>query len=203
MQTNHPMEPTPVGHFRSAFAVDIISPAWLSSRHYVQMNIPVPNRVSVTVNLTFRESFIASLTLNRYHGARIILYTIFPLAGLFLLVFPFCIGRRPSVLEVLMALLAFSFIPLITAQVIWRNRRNKLAQGPFTYSFDSEGMHTSGGAFAQTIKWPAIPRVRQSKHFLFVFISPVIAHCIPLKALSDQGVLDEVRNIVGQHTDLR
>ena len=87
---------------------------------------------------------------------------------------------------------------------VWSaRRRNKLAQGPFTYSFDSEGMHTSGTTFDQTIKWPAIPRVRQSKRFLFVFISPVRAFCIPLKALSGEGVLDDVRSIAGQHTDLR
>jgi len=168
------------------------------------MNTPVPNRVSVTVNPTFWELFIASLTLIRYQGAFIILHAIFPLAGLFGLVFSYCVGLRLGVVEILLALLAFSFTPLITVVAVWSARRgNKLAQGPFTYSFDSEGMCTSGNTFAQTIKWPAIPRVRQSKHFLFVFISPAKAHCIPLKALRGQGVLDEVRSIAGQHTDLR
>jgi hypothetical protein len=167
------------------------------------MNIPVPNRVSVTLNPTFWEIFIASLMLIRYQGVRIILYCVFPLAGLLVLVLPFCMGLWPNALQLVMALLAFLFIPLITAQVVWRNRRNKLAQGPFTYSFDLEGMHTSGAAFAQTIKWPAIPRARLSKRFLFVFISSTNAHCFPLKALSEQGVLDEVLRIVGEHTDLR
>jgi len=167
------------------------------------MDTSVPNRVSVTVNPAFWEIFIASLVLIRYQGVRVIYYIIFPLAGVFVLVLPLCVRRYPSVLEVLVALWAFSFIPLITARVVWRNRRNKLAQGPFTYTFDSEGMHTSGAAFAQTIKWSAIPRGRQSKHFLFVFISPSVAQVIPLKALSDQGVLDGARSIVGQHTDLR
>ena len=168
------------------------------------MNTMVPNRISVTTNPTFREIFIASLTLIRYTGVLIILHAIFPLAGLFILVSPFCLGVRLGVGGVLMALLAFSFTPLIMALSVWSiRRRNKLAQGPFTYSFDSEGMHTSGAAFAQTIKWPAIPRVRQSKRFLFIFISPTRAHCIPLKALSSQGVLDEVRSIASQHTDVR
>jgi hypothetical protein len=58
-------------------------------------------------------------------------------------------------------------------------------KGPFTYSFDSEGMHTSSSAFASTIKWAAIPRVRQSKLFLFVFISPVAAHAIPLRGFKE------------------
>lgn len=140
----------------------------------------------------------------RYQGALIIVHAIFPLAGLFLLVFAFCVGHCLDVVVVILVLLAFSFTPLITALGLWRvRRRNKLTQGPFTYSFDSEGMHTSGATFTQTIKWAAIPRVRQSKRFLFVFISPVSAMCIPLKALRGQGVLDEVRSIASQHTDLR
>jgi hypothetical protein len=168
------------------------------------MNTSVPNHVSVTVNPTFMELFVASLMLIRYQGALIFVHAIFPLAGLFLLVFPFCVGLYPGMAEVIPALLAFSFTPLITALALWSaRRRNTLTQGPFTYSFDSEGMHTSGATITQTIKWPAISRVRQSKRFLFVFISPVKAFCIPLKALNDQRVLGEVRSIAGQHTDLR
>jgi len=123
---------------------------------------------------------------------------------LFLLVAPFCIGRAPQALEIGMALLAFLFTPLTTAFSIWSiRRRNTLAEGPFIYSFDSEGMHTSGNAFDQNIKWPAILRVRQSKRFLFFFISPRRAICVSIVALKDQGVFDAVCDIARKYADFR
>jgi hypothetical protein len=82
--------------------------------------------------------------------------------------------------------LSFSFTPLVTALSVWSaRRRNKLAQGPFTYTFDAEGMRTTGSDFEQSIRWPAIPRVRLSKQFLFVFIAPARALCIPLRSLAN------------------
>lgn len=168
------------------------------------MNTPSPNRVSVTVNPTFWDLFISSLILIRYQRALIIFHLIFPMAGLFIIVSSFCTGRSLGVQGLLVVLLAFSFTPLITALALWMaRRRNKLAQGPFTYSFDSEGIHSSGAEFSSTIKWAAITRARQSGRFLFIFISPSRAFFIPLKTLTDQGVLDQVRTIAREHTDLR
>jgi hypothetical protein len=169
------------------------------------MSTPIsPNSISVTVNPTFWDVYVASLTLIRYRGALIIVHAIFPLLGLFGLVFVLCVRHHVGADDALIALLAFSFTPLVTALAVWTSRRrNKLAQGPFTYSFDAEGMHTSATAFDQTIKWPAIMRVRQSKRFLFIFVSPSRAFCLPLKALTEQGVLDEVRSIACEHTDFR
>jgi len=139
----------------------------------------------------------------RYLRALIIVYLFFPLSGLLVIVFSVCTGKPLGMEGVLIVLTAFSFTPLLTAMRVWMARRSKLGQGPFTYSFDSEGIQTRGAAFDQTIKWAAILRVRQSKQFLFVFISPSRAFCIPLKALTEQGVLDQVLAIVREHTDLR
>jgi hypothetical protein len=109
-------------------------------------------------------------------------------------------GRSPGVREILVAVMCFALIPLLLIPLIWLSRRrNKLA----TYVFHSEGMHASGSTFSVTIKWTAIPRVRQSKRFLFVFTSPIAAHALPLGALKDQGVLEAIRKIADQHTDLR
>jgi hypothetical protein len=168
------------------------------------MSTPVPNPVSVTFNLKFWDFFVASLIAIRYSGALMIVHAIFPLAGLSLIVVSSRGGHRFGPDEVILIVLAFSFTPLVTAVAVWAGRRgNKTGQGPFTYSFDAEGMHSSSSTFDLAIKWPAIRRVRQSKRFLFIFIAPSRAYCIPLKALIEQGVLEEVRSIAGQHTDLR
>src|SRR5260221_1016726 len=166
------------------------------------MSAATPNSISVTTNPTFWEVFVASLVLLRYRWQFIILHAVFPLAGLFLLLTPFINGDRLGVVEILLALLSFSFTPLVTALAVWSTRcRNKLAQGPFTYSFDAEGMHTSGAAFSQTILWTAIPRIRRSRRFLYIFIAPARAHCIPLRAISDPRFFDDLRSIAGGRTD--
>ena len=167
------------------------------------MSTQAQNRISVTTNPTFWELFVASLALIRYQGWLIIVHTVFPLAGLFLLMTPF-MGYRLGAVETLLALSAFSFTPLITALAIWSTRRrNKLAHGPFTYVFDSEGMHTSGPAFSQTVQWSAIPRMRLSKRFLFVFLSPARAHCIPLREVSHSEDLERLRILASEHTSFR
>jgi len=145
---------------------------------------------------------VASLILLRYRWPLIIVHAIFPLAGLFLLLAHLITGEPLGIVEILLAILAFSFTPLITALAVWSaRRRNKLAQGPFTYSFDAEGMHTSGEAFRQTIRWSAIPRIRCSRRFLFVFIGPARAHCIPLRVISDPEFFDHLRLLAGQGVD--
>jgi YcxB-like protein len=170
----------------------------------VDPDLPTTQRVSVTVAASFWEMLLAGLVLIRYQGWLIAIHAVFPLAGLGMLALIVGTGRPLRVQDLVIILLALLFTPLILAFAIWNaRRRNKLAQGPFTYSFDSEGMHTSGSAFSQTIKWAAIPRVRQTKNFLFIFISPIAAHSIPLRAIPDRTVLEAIRSIAAQHTDFR
>jgi hypothetical protein len=169
------------------------------------MSTPIPpNPVSVTVNMTFWEIYVASLTLIRYRGTLMIVHAIFPLFGIWIIVESLWKGYRFGPAEVFLILATLLFTPLVTALAVWANRRgNKLAKGPFTYGFDSEGIHTRSDALDQIIKWPGILRVRQSKRFLFIFIAPSRAYCIPRKALSEQGVLDEVLSIACEHSDFR
>jgi hypothetical protein len=166
------------------------------------MSDAAPDRISVTSNPTFWELLMASLLSLKYRPIALVVFAAFPLAGLFLLLTPL-MGYRLGMQEILMAFSAFAYTPLIMALSIWTlRRRNKLAQGPFTYSFDAEGMHTSGAAFKNTVLWAAIPRIRCSRRFLFIFISPRSAHCIPLHAITDPRFLDELRKIAGNRTDV-
>ena len=167
------------------------------------MSTQVQNRIAVTTNPTFWELFVASLALIRYQGWLIILHAVFPSAGLFLLMTPL-MGYRLGAVEILLALLCFSFTPFVTAVAVWSTRRrNKLSHGPFTYGFDSEGMHTSSAAFNQTIKWSAIPRVRRSKRFLFVFVAPARAVCIPLREVSNAEDLERRCILASEHSSSR
>src|SRR5437660_11593650 len=104
------------------------------------MNVQAPNRISVTTNPTFRDQFVGSLLLIRYQRVFIVFHVAFPLFGVFLLMTPL-LGYRLGPVEILLAVLCFSFTPLIIALVVWAaSRQNKMAHGPVTYVFDSEGM---------------------------------------------------------------
>ena len=156
-----------------------------------------------STNPGFWDHFVASLLLIRYQRVFIVLHLVFPLFGVFLLATP-VLGYRLGPAEILLALLCFSFTPLIIVLAVWASRRqNKLARGPVTYVFDSEGMHTSGPAFNQTIRWSGIPRVRRLKRFLFVFIAPARAHFIPLRDLSHPDHLDQLLVMAAEHTSSR
>ena len=166
------------------------------------MSTPTANRISVTTNPTFGEFYVASLVLIVYRWQFIFIHAVFPLAGLSVIVLPLMTGQPLGIGQILLALLCFSFTPLVTALAVRSARRNnKLAQGPFTYSFDAEGMHTSGPAFSQTILWTAIPRIRRSRRFLFVFIAPAKAHFIPLRSINDPRFFDDLRSIADGRTD--
>lgn len=164
--------------------------------------VAAQDRLSVTANPTFGELFAASLLLLRYNLWFFLLYCVFVLGGLFLLLTPFITGNRLGPTEIILAILAFSYAPMVCALSIWSaRRRNKLAKGPFTHTFDAEGLHTSGEAFSQTIRWSAILRVRRSRRFLFIFIAPTRAHCIPLRAITDPQFFDRLRTLAGGRTD--
>jgi len=133
----------------------------------------------------------------------IIFHLVFPAFGVFLLMTPL-LGYRLGPIEILLGSVCLSFTPLIFALGIWAaGRKNKLARGPITYVFDSEGMHTSGPAFTQTIQWSGIPRVRRLKRFLFIFIGPSRAHFIPLRDLSHPEDLNHLLAMAAEHTSCR
>lgn len=168
------------------------------------MNPSETRTISITVNPSFWELFVASLTLIRYNGLHVCVHAVFPLAGLFILVFRSWTGRPFGAEHVLIALLTFSFTPLITALAVWSaRRRNKTAQGPFTYTLDANGVQTSSAALAQTIRWAGILKSRRTKIFLFLFISPTRAIAITLKILKRCGVLEQAVAIVRQNTDFK
>ena len=150
-------------------------------------------RISVTSHPTFREMYIASLALIRYQGWLMLLHCFFPAFGLFLVFTPL-LGYRLSWKEIGLAVMCFSFTPVIVGLGVWFGGRNELARGPFTYVFDSEGMHASGPAFNQTIRWRGIIRLRRSKRFLFIFVTPVRAIVIPLREINDPMRLEELCN---------
>jgi hypothetical protein len=168
------------------------------------MDAAAPQRLSVTVNPTFRETFMASMALIRYQRWRILLHAVFPAIGVFILLFVASLEKREAADWGILVLVpvALGFTPLVSALTIWFSRRNsKLAQGPFTYSFDSGGMHFCGKMFEQKILWAALPRVRRTRRLIFIFIDPNRAFFIPLHSVPDPQFFEGMRALAGTQTD--
>ena len=146
---------------------------------------------------------MASMTIIAYQGWLMLLHAIFPLMGISLLWIQLLVDRF-TVKGIALALPAFFFTPFLQLFLIWSSRsRNKIDRGPYIYRFDSEGMHVGGLNFQSTIRWAAIPRIRLSKRFLLVFITPTKAHVIPLRSLTVPEDLSRLRSIASVHTDFR
>jgi hypothetical protein len=166
------------------------------------MNPPATRQVSVTFSPTFSDLFLATLAITLYRKRLLALHAVFPLVGISMLIFVAFAGKPITFGMVLIALVCVAFTPIMVALMLWSTRlKSKLTEGPITYRFDAIGMHLSNAVFSQTILWAALVRVRQSRRFFFIFIAPAYAHFIPVKVLRDQGVLDELRNLVSQHAD--
>ena len=165
------------------------------------MSSTASHRVSVVADAKFWELYIASILLLRYRWRFLLVLSVFPLAGLFLLLTPL-MGYRLSIIEISLAFVGFLYIPFIIALSVWlTRRRNKLTHGPLTYFFDADGMHTTGAAIEQTIRWMAIPRIRCTRKFLFIFIGTGRAYCIPQRAITDPEFFNGLKNIAAGKTD--
>jgi hypothetical protein len=114
---------------------------------------------SIKVNPTFGELFMAALLMIPYQGKMIVVHAIFPLAGISCLFLPSLLGQPFRSSLIIPALIGLLFTPIVLASGLRAARKSKLAQGPFTYTFDDEGIHITGAAASQTIRWSGILRV--------------------------------------------
>jgi hypothetical protein len=130
---------------------------------------------------------------------QLVVYALFPLAGIYLIYLWMSHHHSVSPADVLLVIACFAFTPLITAMSLFlARRRNPLSKGPFKYTFDNVGIHASGEAFSLNVNWSAINKVRKSRRFLFFYITPTRAHCIPLEQLSD-GLVKAMLTIASAH----
>jgi hypothetical protein len=128
---------------------------------------------------------------------RLLVAAVFPLAGIYLIYLWGAQRHTYQFTDFLLLTGCFLFAPLIIAMSLFIVRRkNPLSEGPFTYTFDEQGVHASGEAFSLSIKWSAVRKVRESKNFMFFFVSPRSAHCIPIAQVTRVGQLDALRALV-------
>lgn len=145
---------------------------------------------------SFREQYIASLTVLSRLPLQIAVSAIFPLAGVFLIFVRF-VTHTFGLFDAFIIGLCFGFTPLLTALNVWLyRRRNKASVGQFVYEFDPNGMRISGGAFDLKLKWEAIWRVTETKNFFLFFVSTRMAQFLPKRCIVDTQQLSHLRQFV-------
>jgi hypothetical protein len=96
---------------------------------------------------SFREHYIATLTVLSRGPLQIVLSAIFPLAGILLLFLNLAAGSL-GLINMMAVVLCFGFTTLLTALNVWiYRRRNRTSIGQFVYEFDQYGIRVSGGVF--------------------------------------------------------
>ena len=157
-------------------------------------------RVELEIKWPFWVAYEANLRLIRWSPFQFVMSAIFPFAGLFLCYLWLTSHHSVQFSDVLLLFGCFFFTPLILLLTLFLGRRkNPLSTGPFKYAFDTEGIHASGPAYSQLLKWSAIQKVRESDSFLFFFIAPSRAQAIPSNQLRHAGVLEVVRELARVH----
>ena len=154
---------------------------------------------------TFKDQYLATLTMQVKSVFLLIINLIFPAAGLFLLLL-ILIGLRrfPSIYEFIVIVLAFAFTPTISAlSVFLARRKNKTVEGAHDYTFSEKCIELSGSNFKIRLDWSALCRVSDTKKFLFFYISPRFAYYLPKYVFRQPTEYDDLKKLFIDHINCK
>jgi hypothetical protein len=136
------------------------------------MNTEGANPLSVHFQPRYWNTVRAAILVSFHSPVGAICMSIFPFAGVAMIVLFIVKQHLPDTNEVaftLMALLFPIFVPMLqTALMRWRN---PMFRGPFTYSFVDEGVFCTTPLSNSAIKWPAFRKAVQTKNFLVLLLA--------------------------------
>lgn len=91
----------------------------------------------------------------------------------------------------------FVCMPLLIAYRVWSaSRRNRTILGIQTQVLTPEGFSTSGDTFNVSVKWDAIHKAVETRHFFFLYISSGVAYYIPKARISPASELERLRTVL-------
>jgi hypothetical protein len=91
----------------------------------------------------------------------------------------------------------FVFMPLLQLFGLWAaTRRNRTLLGMQNHTLSAEGFSTSGDSFSTHLKWDAIHKAIETKHFFFLFISSRGGFYIPKAHIAGASELDQLRAVL-------
>jgi hypothetical protein len=154
-----------------------------------------PLKLEASFQPTYRERVQAEWTLMLENKPVLLLNALFPASGLFLLWLAF---RHPEAVpgwSLLAAFLGLGFVPAIFLYNTLRGHKFTVECGPYTYSFDPEGVHVTTPLAQAVHRWPGILRVRCIRGNLLLYYSKRCAYFVPLRALPGPPATQRIQQL--------
>jgi hypothetical protein len=151
---------------------------------------------------SFKDQYLATLTIQFRSPLLLIMNLIFPSAGIFILYLILIKHHRlPSAYDIFIIFLAFGFTPIISIiSVFFARRKNRTVKGTQRYIFDDTGINMSGADFNIHLNWSALYRISETSRYFLFFITPHAAYFMPKSILIDPFDFDEFRKLLLQFT---
>lgn len=143
-----------------------------------------PSAVEITPVLTYRERLRVTWLLTLGSPAALFWMLLPSVCGLLLLMMNHRHRHGFQFVDTLIIVLAFAIVPMLQLFKVRSQQRAARALGPDRYRFDQEGLSITAPNSTLTLRWAAIPRVRERAGFLLVYFHPHAAHCLPLHMLT-------------------
>lgn len=144
-----------------------------------------PSQVEVTFQPTYAERVRAEWSIMTSLPWLVLVSSIFPLAGLFLLYLAVAHPDSTPGWSYGAAFLALVFWPLMFFYNSYNGHKLTLSHGPYVYNFDPAGIQVSTPLAQAKHQWPAILRVREHSGNLLFYYTQRCAFFVPLRAFSD------------------
>jgi hypothetical protein len=149
--------------------------------------------IAVKFKFSFGERLKASLVLMLRSPVTLISASIFPLAGLALLVGSLLCDSRVSALDSALISACFAFPPLAIAFSVYRAQRAQRDLAFHSYEFSRSGLRIATETTDIKQAWKAIVKINERSGFLFLFFGKRRAHCIPIRAFANAAEVRAVK----------
>ncbi|SHF32730.1 YcxB-like protein [Seinonella peptonophila] len=129
-------------------------------------------------------------------------HSYFPYFALFMYIGFYTFQEEPLLLsiweeisiDIIMLLIALLF-SIITSHLnihYWiKKNPNKLELGPHTVKIDGEGLTYQSPVSNGFTQWSGLERIERNKQYFYVFINPIMAHIIPIRAFSSSNEAEQ------------
>jgi hypothetical protein len=91
----------------------------------------------------------------------------------------------------------FVILPLCHAINVWQmRRRNASIRGDLRFAVTDDGFESHGGSFDVRLRWDAIHRVVETKHFFLFYVASAMAHFLPKACIGSTEELQTIRALI-------
>jgi hypothetical protein len=164
-------------------------------------------KVKFNFQLGFLEQYWLMVNLAFRPGPLLLVQSMFPLAGVWLLYLLYMRGQFPGLLEWTIVISAFFFSPLLYLLILsitWVQSRKHSRN--IAVTLNAENVRVEAALATTEVKWSTLLGAEETKNFFYLYITKRYAVVIPQRVISDSDltVLRQfLHNTLGKKAKLR